>query len=216
MQTGRTADMERDPHMNGPQTADETGADVGDSSEDTASENSELTSLQEELDAERKKAAEYLDQAQRSQAEFANYRRRKDAEFEEMRKSAGERIIARLLPAFDDLNRAIETLDEAQRQTPWAEGIKLIQKKIWSTLEAEGVKPIESLGKPFDPSVHEAISMQDGTNGTPVVIEEFQRGYMMGDRVIRPAMVVVGSASDLTGHEQNDGEPETNTDDSSS
>ena len=193
--------MERDPHVNGNPDADGSPAgDIGtDQHEEETSESVEQTSLHEELEAERQRSAEYLDQAQRARAELVNYRRRTDEELERMKTQAGERIISRLLPVFDDLNRAIETLDDEQRDSPWGEGMLLILKKLWSTLESEGVRPIESLGMPFDPALHEAVSMQEGADGTPVVVQEFQRGYTMGDRVIRPAMVVVGPPGDAEG-----------------
>jgi molecular chaperone GrpE len=159
-------------------------------------EDAKTGNMEEELEAERQRSAEYLDQAQRARAELVNYRRRTEEELARMQKQAGERIISKLLPAIDDLDRAIDSMSEEERASSWGEGIKLVQRKIWATLESEGVAPIESLGKPFDPSFHEAISMQEGANGATTVVQEFQRGFMLGDRVLRPAMVVVGSADD--------------------
>jgi molecular chaperone GrpE len=174
-------------------------------------------SMEEELEAERQRAAEYLDQAQRARAEFVNYRRRTEEELARMQTQAGERIISKLLPAIDDLDRAIESMSEEERVSSWGEGIILVQKKIWSTLESEGVSPIDAVGKPFDPAVHEAISMQEGANGATTVIQEFQRGFMLGDRVLRPSMVVVGSAEDAPepneSEDQHDDEAESNTND---
>jgi molecular chaperone GrpE len=146
-----------------------------------------------ELEAERNRAAEYLDQAQRARAEFLNYRRRTEQEMQQVRQTAGERIIQRLLPTLDDLNRAIESMPEEERERPWGQGIVLIQRKLWSTLESEGVRPIDAVGQPFDPSRHEAVSVQEGANGATIVVNEYQRGYTLHDRVIRPSMVVVGS-----------------------
>lgn len=193
--------MERNPRVNGEApveeetTQDEAEERVTETG--TNHENEEPGDMQDELAVERQRSAEYLDQAQRARAELVNYRRRTEDELARMQKQAGERIIGKLLPAMDDLNRAIDSLSEEERQTSWAEGIQLIQRKLWSILESEGVQPIEAVGKPFDPSFHEAISMQEGSDGATTVVQEFQRGYMLGDRVLRPAMVVVGSAQDV-------------------
>ncbi|TVR71318.1 MAG: nucleotide exchange factor GrpE [Sphaerobacteraceae bacterium] len=186
----------RDPNTD-EQTDNLNGTEEQDTSADEeVSEQTKTGSMEEELENERQRSAEYLDQAQRARAELVNYRRRTEEELARMQKLAGERILAKILPAIDDLDRAIKSMDAADRESSWGEGIILVQKKIWSMLESEGVSPIESLGKPFDPSVHEAISMQEGAGGATTVVQEFQRGFMLGDRVLRPAMVVVGSAED--------------------
>lgn len=188
--------------MRDPNIEEQTGnldenAEGDDSSNEESSEQTKTGSMEEELENERQRSAEYLDQAQRARAELVNYRRRTEEELARMQKQAGERILAKLLPAIDDLDRAITSMSDADRKTSWGEGIMLVQKKIWGTLESEGVSPIESLGQPFDPSIHEAISMQDGANGATTVVQEFQRGFMLGNRVLRPAMVVVGSAENV-------------------
>lgn len=197
--------MKRDPHVddNAPE-ADES-ADQAESPNDTGgTEDTKTGSMEEELETERQRSAEYLEQAQRARAELVNYRRRTEDELARMQKQAGERVIKNFLPAIDDLDRAIASMSQEDRATSWGEGIMLVQKKIWATLESEGVAPIESLGQPFDPSLHEAISMQEGANGAPTVVQEYQRGFLLGDRVLRPAMVVVGSQEDA---------PDTATDD---
>ncbi|MBX6341661.1 MAG: nucleotide exchange factor GrpE, partial [Thermomicrobiaceae bacterium] len=148
--------------------------------------------LIDELEQERRRAAEILDQAQRIQAEFMNYRRRKEQEMQDLRRLAGERLIRQLLPVVDDFHRAIEAVPEAERANPWIQGILLIERKLWSILEAEGVRPIEAVGQPFDPSLHEAVTVEEGADGADTVVAEFQRGYMLHDRVIRPSMVKVG------------------------
>ena len=142
-------------------------------------------------------AEEYLEQARRARAELQNYRRRADAEMEQARRHAGERVISRMLPVVDDFHRALSAVPEAERSNPWIQGILLIERKLWSILESEGVKPIEAVGQPFDPSLHEAVSMESG--GGTQVVEEYQRGYTLHDRVIRPAMVKVGQAQNADG-----------------
>lgn len=202
--------MNRDPHVDeNTSEADETAEKDDESLKETGETEDTMTgSMEEELDNERQRSAEYLEQAQRARAELVNYRRRTEDELARMQKQAGERIIRNLLPAIDDLDRAIDSMSQEERASSWGEGIILVQRKMWSNLQSEGVAPIESLGQPFDPSLHEAISMQEGANGATTVIQEFQRGFMLGDRVLRPAMVVVGSAEDAPG---GDAEEQTDT-----
>jgi molecular chaperone GrpE len=151
-----------------------------------------LQNLAEELEQERMRSSEYLDQAQRARAELINYRRRMEQETQNARKFAAEHLISRILPVIDDFQRANEAIPPEERDDPWVQGMRLIERKMWSILEYEGVKPIESVGKPFDPSIHEAVSVD--ADGGDTVVEEFQRGYMLHDRAIRPAMVKVGRA----------------------
>jgi molecular chaperone GrpE len=150
------------------------------------------TDLTDELEKERARSAEYLDQAQRTRAELINYRRRTEQEIQVARRFAAEHLIGRILPVIDDFHRAIDAVPDADKDNPWVQGVLLIERKMWSVLESEGVQPIAAVGKPFDPSVHEAVSVD--SDGGDTVVEEFQRGYKLHDRVIRPAMVKVGQA----------------------
>jgi molecular chaperone GrpE len=211
--------MMRDPQVDENTNPADESADRSESKSEAAGESADVTQdtetggMEEELEAERQRAAEYLDQAQRARAELVNYRRRTEDELARMQKQAGERIISKLLPAIDDLDRAIESMSDEDRTSSWGEGILLVQRKIWSTLESEGVAPIESVGEPFDPALHEAISMQEGANGATVVVQEYQRGYMLGDRVLRPAMVVVGAPDDGGGNDDQPGSGDATTND---
>ncbi|MGA7670379.1 MAG: nucleotide exchange factor GrpE [Nitrolancea sp.] len=148
-------------------------------------------SLADELEQERIRSSEYLDQAQRARAELINYRRRTEQEVQTARRFAAENLISRILPVIDDFHRANDSVPQEERDNPWIQGMRLIERKMWSILEAEGVKPIEAVGKPFDPSVHEAVSVD--SDGGDTVVEEFQKGYTLHDRIIRPAMVKVGT-----------------------
>lgn len=148
--------------------------------------------LEQQLEQERARAAEYLDQAQRARAELINYRRRVEQEMAYLRQYAGEQLIKRLLPVIDDFHRAVNAVPEEHRDDPWVQGILLIERKLWSILESEGVRPIDAVGKPFDPALHEAVTAEEGVESPDTVVEEFQRGYLLHDRVLRPAMVKVG------------------------
>jgi molecular chaperone GrpE len=150
-----------------------------------AAEAPELAAVMAERD-------EYLDQLQRSRAEFANYRRRTEREREQVREIANQYLLAQLLPAFDDLQRALKALPEDQRETPLAQGVQLVERKFWNVLERAGVTPIEAIGQPFDPSLHEAVDAVPGS-AADTVLDVYQPGYRLGQSLLRPAMVKVGS-----------------------
>ncbi|HET9016075.1 MAG TPA: nucleotide exchange factor GrpE [Thermomicrobiaceae bacterium] len=171
----------------GEQPASESAAQVPD--EDT---------LLNELLQERARAAEYLDQAQRARAEMINYRRRMEQEMQQVRQHAGERMLTRILPVLDDFHRAIQAVPAEQASEPWVQGVHLIERKLWTVLEAEGVRPIEAVGRRFDPSLHEAVTVEEGDGEADTVVQEFQRGYTLHERVLRPAMVKVGRGSGRT------------------
>jgi molecular chaperone GrpE len=148
-----------------------------------------LTELQKQLTEAQSQAAEYKDGWQRSVADFQNYRRRVEAEKAETYQMAVGSVIKRYLPVLDDMERAIES---RPADLPWADGVELICRKLQAILEAEGLKRIEAEGQKFDPNFHEAISQEPAEgleSGT--VIGVIRNGYMLGDKVIRPAMVKV-------------------------
>jgi molecular chaperone GrpE len=158
------------------------------------SENGELVSVQVEalqgqLAEVETKASEYKDGWMRSQAEFQNYKNRMQRDNDLTYISMKGDIIKKVLPALDDLERALQNrpADDA-----WANGIELIARKLQAVLESEGVKRIEAEGAEFDPNFHEAISHEpsdDVESGHVIAIA--QNGYMLGERVIRPALVRV-------------------------
>ncbi len=164
--------------------------------ETTETNDAEVEALQKRADeAEAKakemetKAAQNLDGWQRSVAEFQNYKKRIDRDRESDKAIMKGDLIKRFLPVLDDLERALQNRTEGDS---WAEGIELIRRKLQSILEAEGLKRIDAEGAVFDPNFHEAISFEpaDGAeSGT--VIGVVQNGYMLGDYVVRPAMVRV-------------------------
>jgi molecular chaperone GrpE len=157
--------------------------------ESTLEENSILADLEKKLAEAEAQAAEYKDGWQRSVADFQNYRKRVEAEKVDTYQNAVGSIIKQYLPILDDMERAL-----AARPTdlPWVEGIELIYRKLQFILEAEGLKRIEAEGQKFDPNFHEAIQQEpcDGYESGQV-IEVIRNGYLLGERVIRPAMVRV-------------------------
>ena len=150
--------------------------------------------LQRKLSAAEAQAAEYLDGWQRSQAEFDNARKRLKRERAESYTNAAVDYAKKLLPILDDFDRALEIVPAQIEEDSWFEGLVLIKRKLHSILEGLEVEPIEALGQQFDPSFHEALSLQEAEGvDSGTVIEELQVGYRRGDRVIRPALVNVAA-----------------------
>jgi molecular chaperone GrpE len=176
----------RTPTMNGEAESGEAIAGNG----AVAAAPPELAAVMAERD-------EYLDQLQRSRAEFANYRRRTEREREQVRELANQYLLAQLLPAYDDLQRALKALPEEQRDTPLALGVQLVERKFWNVLERAGVTPIEAIGQPFDPALHEAVDAVPGS-AADTVLDVYQPGYRLGQTLLRPAMVKVGARGDAS------------------
>ncbi len=148
-----------------------------------------LEELQKELAEAQSQAAEYKDGWQRAVAEFQNYRKRVEAEKAESYQSAIGDITKRYLPVLDDLERALAA---CPADLAWAKGIELIYRKLQSILEAEGLRRIEAEGQVFDPNFHEAISQEPSEDhASGQIIAVIRNGYMLGDKVVRPAQVRV-------------------------
>jgi molecular chaperone GrpE len=148
--------------------------------------------LAQELADTREKAQEYLDGWQRSRAEFANYKKRKDKEQAESFQYMKGKIIKQYLEVLDDLERALNNRTEEMNLTDWANGIELIYRKMVKILESEGVAVMDTEDILFDPNLHEAISSEDNEQfESGEIIEVIKKGYMVNDRVLRPAQVRV-------------------------
>ena len=148
----------------------------------------EYAALKEELEAAQAEIEEKKNELLRSVAEFSNYKKRLGRDQELQKANMKGDIVKRFLPAMDDMLRALQNAPE----DPWVEGIQLIYRKMESALEAEGITKIDAEGAEFDPNFHEAVSQvpsEEHESGS--VAEVLQQGYMLGERVIRPAMVLV-------------------------
>ncbi len=157
----------------------------------------EATATQQALEEQSRLAAEYLDQWRRTAADFANYRKRQERDFEQMRLWATADLLTNLLPVLDDLERAINHLPADGANTEWAEGVRLIEHKLQNILQGTGMVEIEAEpGQPFDPTCQEAV-MYEATDAYPEghIIERLRRGYRLGDRILRPALVRVAKAA---------------------
>jgi len=146
--------------------------------------------LSRQLEEEKEKAQSYYASWQRAAADYQNFKRRVEQEREDLTRLTSAAIIINVLPLVDDLERALQNVDSHLAGLTWVDGIRLIYRKFQAVLEASGVKEIEADGQSFDPAFHEAVAFGQGEDGK--VISVVQKGYTLGGRVIRPAMVVVG------------------------
>jgi molecular chaperone GrpE len=139
-----------------------------------------------------KQRDDYYDRLLRKTAEFDNYRKRTDRERIQLSEAAAADLIEDLLPIVDDMERALKADAGSEATEAIRRGVELIHKQLIETLRKRGVKPIEALGADFDPHFHQAVAHEpaDGRREGEVV-EEFSRGYMLGDRLLRPSMVKV-------------------------
>ena len=153
----------------------------------------ELAELRQALEKTKAQSAEYLDGWQRARAELANARKRFEKERSEAGQFANAALVRKLLPALDDLDRAVKTLPADQADAAWANGMTLVQRKFASVLESEGVRSIEvKPGDKFDPAWHEAVTHEDHTEHQEgEIIAEVQKGYLIGEQVLRPSLVRV-------------------------
>ena len=148
------------------------------------------TDLESRLAEAETRRDEYLDLLQRTKADFENYRKRAARDQERLVAHAHERLVRELLPVLDDLERAMQAA-ERHEDAALVDGVKLVEKSLRKALEKEGLREIDTEG-PFDPHVHEAVLAQpadDAERGA--VLEVMQRGYRLGDKVVRPAKVIV-------------------------
>ncbi|GAC1607391.1 MAG: hypothetical protein NVS4B10_22450 [Myxococcales bacterium] len=179
-----------DPQPEQAPEPDTPGADHG----------TQVTPDLEELTAKAQKADEYLELAQRTKADFENYRKRSARESALAQERGIAKLAKELLPAVDNLDRALEAT-EAQardgeahtgRDAPLVSGIKLVHADVLAALTRAGIERFEPTGEPFDPQRHEAVAQQPVEGAAPgTIVEVYQRGYRIGDSVLRPARVLV-------------------------
>ena len=151
----------------------------------------EIKELKQALAEEREKPEKNLANWQRAQADFANFKRRTDQEKEELGKYANAGLILSLLPFLDDLELALGKIPPELVGVKWVEGVKQIERKFLANLEKQGVVVIKAVGETFDPRIHEAIKEDAGPEGK--VTAEVQRGYKLGEKILRPSKVIVGN-----------------------
>jgi molecular chaperone GrpE len=153
-----------------------------------------IAELRAQLQAAQDEADANMDGWQRAQAEFMNYRKRMERDHVKMYEDATARVVKKYLEVLDDLSLALSNCPKDNDGAEWAEGIELIYRKLLTTLENEGVVVMEVEGQSFDPNLHEAISQEESPDHeSGQIIEVIKNGYLIGERVLRPAVVRVAS-----------------------
>ena len=157
------------------------------------------TREEQQLTPDQQKAEEYLDLLRRTQADFINYRRRVGQELAEARIAAQSELLSQLFPVFDDLGRALAVIPPEWATNPWVQGLFLMARRLTALFDQLGVQRIGTPGEPFDPRRHEAITIEeraDMPEGT--ILQVAQPGYVLKDRVVRPAQVIVTGAPSVS------------------
>jgi len=163
--------------------------------EDKKEKEKEIDELKKKLEEREKEVKEHYDRLLRVAADFENYKKRAAREKEEWVKYANEDLLKAILPFVDNLERALNHAEKAENNQSVLEGLKLTLQQLLQTLYRFGLSPVESVGKSFDPTVHEAmIAVETDQQEPNQVLEEFQKGYFLKDRLLRPATVSVSKA----------------------
>ena len=154
----------------------------------------DLESLQNRISAAEQKRDEYLDLLQRARADFENYQKRNQRQLAEEHRYANAGFARELLPALDNLYRALAAAQEHGEKGPLVQGVALVKSQLLDVFRRFGITPIDASGQPFDPNLHEAV-MQEPRGDTPpgVVVKVLEPGYRLHERVLRPARVVVAA-----------------------
>ncbi|MBU9738359.1 nucleotide exchange factor GrpE [Lachnospiraceae bacterium ASD5720] len=148
----------------------------------------------EKRDKKDEKIEELSDQVKRQMAEFDNYRKRTEKEKSHMYEIGAKEVIEKMLPVVDNFERGLASVPETERDDPFVEGMNKIYKQLMTTLDEIGVKPIEAVGGEFDPNLHNAVMhVEDEAFGDNIVAEEFQKGYLYKESVVRHSMVKVAN-----------------------
>lgn len=164
------------------------------SAEEQKSEKKKLFGKKNKKDKKDEKIEELTDRLTRQMAEFDNFRKRTEKEKSQMYEIGAKDIIEKILPVVDNFERGLASMTEEEKTTPFAEGMEKIYKQLMTTLESIGVKPIEAVGAEFDPEFHNAVMhVDDEELGENIIAEEFQKGYIYRDSVVRHSMVKVAN-----------------------
>jgi molecular chaperone GrpE len=157
----------------------------------------DLEALRAQLQSAEQKRDEYLELAQRTRADFENYQKRMQRDLAQERRYAQAPLAADLLTALDNLERATAAAEQAGEKGPLVQGVDMVQAQLLDVLRRHGVTRMEPLGQPFDPNLHEAVMQQPSAKHPPMtVVQVLQAGYMIHERVLRPARVAVSTATD--------------------
>lgn len=193
----KAADEAAEPETEAEETeseAAESGQTDAGAEEETDTEKKKLFGKKNKKDKKDEKIEELTDRITRQMAEFDNFRKRTEKEKSHMYEIGAKDIIEKILPVVDNFERGLAAMSEEDRATPFAEGMEKIYKQLMTTLEEIGVKPIEAVGQEFNPDFHNAVMhVEDEAFGENMIAEEFQKGYMYRDSVVRHSMVKVAN-----------------------
>lgn len=179
----------KQPDEQAPAIEIEADAPQAPASDANTSPTDAVASLNAEVEKLKTEKKEIYDRLLRTAADFENFKKRTKKDEAEAGDRGRKQLLGEILPAIDNLERAVE---HAQAGDPVAEGVRLVLKQLTAALEKFNVKPFDSVGKAFDPAVHEALQQQETDEHPPgAIVSEFQKGYMIGAKLLRPALVVV-------------------------
>ena len=165
-----------------------------DTKDTESKEKKKFFAKKEKKDKKDEKIEELTDRLTRQMAEFDNFRKRTEKEKSQMYEIGAKDIIEKILPVVDNFERGIAAVPEEEKSNPFAEGMEKIYKQLMTTLEEIGVKPIQAVGQEFDPDFHNAVMhVEDEEVGENIITEEFQKGYLYRDSVVRHSMVKVAN-----------------------
>lgn len=190
-----TAEAAADTEEAAEQTADDSEPESGeDKDEESKAEKKKLFGKKNKKDKKDEKIEELTDRLTRQMAEFDNFRKRTEKEKSQMYEIGARDIIEKILPIVDNFERGLSSMPEEEKATPFAEGMEKVYKQLMTTLESIDVKPIEAVGKEFDPDFHNAVMhVEDEELGENIIAEEFQKGYTYRNNVVRHSMVKVAN-----------------------
>ena len=194
-ETGAETDLpETEPAAEQEEAKKAAEAKEAEAAEETAEDGKERKFFKKKKDKKDEKIEELTDRLTRQMAEFDNFRKRTDKEKSQMYEVGAKDIIEKILPVIDNFERGLAAVPEESKEDPFVEGMEKIYKQIMTTLEGVGVKPIEAVGQEFNPDFHNAVMhVEDEEAGENIITEEFQKGYMYHDSVVRHSMVKVAN-----------------------
>ena len=195
VETEDTVEMETEETVEeSVETEAEETAEETESTEETAEKKGFFGKKKEKKDKKDQKIEELEDKVKRQLAEFENFRNRTEKEKSRMYEFGARDVIEKMLPVVDNFERGLASIPEEEKEGPVASGMEMIYKQMMATLEGLGVTPIDALNKPFDPNFHNAVMhVEDEEVEESTVVEEFQKGYIYKDHVIRYSMVKVAN-----------------------
>ena len=176
------------------ETAEEHTEEAGEENSEEKEEKKGFFKKKNKKDKKDEKIEELTDRLTRQMAEFDNFRKRTEKEKTQMYEVGAKSVVEKILPVVDNFERGLAAVPEEQKEDPFVQGMEKIYKQMMTTFEEIGVKPIEAVGKEFDPDFHNAVMhVEDEELGENIVAEEFLKGYMYRDSVVRHSMVKVAN-----------------------